>query len=88
VAELLLLLPEMPRSTCSSFDAIEAALNGIAASHGGRRGECHRMAGAVAAQLRYGRIEDILKAGLHEYLTDLIDQTARLGTEIARFYMR
>jgi uncharacterized alpha-E superfamily protein len=46
------------------------------------------MAGAVAAQLRYGRIEDILKAGLHEYLTDLIDQTARLGTEIARFYMR
>jgi uncharacterized alpha-E superfamily protein len=88
IAELLLLRPEMPRSTRFSFEAIDAALNAIASSHDGRRGECHRLAGAMASQLRYGRIEDVFEAGLHEFLTEMIDHTARLGVEIRNFYMR
>jgi uncharacterized alpha-E superfamily protein len=88
LAELLILRPEMPRSLRACYDEIDSALAQIAASHGGRRGECHRLAGALAAQLRYGRIEDIFARGLHEYLTDMIDRTAQLGVEIDAFYMR
>jgi uncharacterized membrane protein len=46
------------------------------------------LAGAIAAQLRYGRVEDVFTYGLHEYLTDMIDRTALLGAEIGRFYLR
>ncbi len=88
VAELLILRPEMPRSLRACYDEITDCLDEIAKIHGGRRGECHRLAGAVAAELRYGRIADIFQSGLHEHLTALIDRTAELGGHIARFYMR
>jgi uncharacterized alpha-E superfamily protein len=87
VAELLLLRPEMPRSLRACFDDTLSCLDEIAEGHGGRRGECHRLAGALAAQLRYGRIEDIFQSGLHEYLTDMIERTADLGEHIRTFYM-
>jgi uncharacterized alpha-E superfamily protein len=88
VAELLILRPEMPRSLRSCYDEIVDCLDQIARIHGGRRGECHRIAGAMAAELRYGRIEDIFRAGLHERLTDFIDRSAVLGDQIGAFYMR
>lgn len=87
IAELLILRPEMPRSLRACYDNIDAALAEIAASHSGRRGECHRLAGEIAAQLRYGRVEDVFRIGLHEYLTDIIDRTVRLGDEVRKFYM-
>lgn len=88
VAELLILRPEMPRSLRACYDEISRALDEIAGFHGGRRGECHRLAGAVASQLRYARIEDVFQAGLHEELTRVIERTADLGDEIAKLYMR
>ncbi|MDZ4777660.1 MAG: alpha-E domain-containing protein [Alphaproteobacteria bacterium] len=88
IAELLILRPEMPRSLRACYDEIDSALNQIAASHTGRRGECHRLAGEIAAQLRYGRVEDIFRIGLHEYLTDMIERTAKVGDEVRGFYMR
>jgi uncharacterized alpha-E superfamily protein len=88
VADLLILRPEMPRSLRACFDEITAALDELVTLYGGGRGECHRLAGAIAAQLRYGRVDDIFQAGLHEYLTDMIDRTTRLGSEIGAFYMR
>jgi uncharacterized alpha-E superfamily protein len=63
-------------------------LERIASGQGGRRGECHRLAGELHARLAYGRIGDILDAGLHEYLTDMIERTAKLGMEIEAFYIR
>ena len=88
IAELLILRPEMPRSLRACFDEIDGALNQIAASHTGRRGECHRLAGEIASQLRYGRVEDIFRIGLHEYLTEMIERTAKVGDEVRGFYMR
>ena len=88
VAELLLLRPEMPRSLRSCYDDVAACLDAISTAHGGTRGECHRRAGAVAAKLRYARIDDIFQSGLHEYLTEMIDQTAELGDQIHAFYMK
>ncbi|MEZ5961421.1 MAG: alpha-E domain-containing protein [Hyphomonadaceae bacterium] len=88
VAELLLLRQEMPRSLRACYDAITQCLDEIAAVHGGKRGECHRLAGAIASQLRYGRIGDIFQSGLHEHLTDQIERAAELGDQIAAYYMR
>jgi uncharacterized alpha-E superfamily protein len=88
IADLLILRPEMPRSLRACYDEIDAVLAQIATSHAGRRGECHRLAGALAAQLRYGRIEDVFARGLHEYLTDMVERTGQLGVEINAFYMR
>ena len=88
IADLLILRPEMPRSLRACYDEIDTALAQIAESHRGRRGECHRLAGAMAAQLRFARVEDVFGRGLHEYLTDVIDRTTQLGAEISSFYMR
>ena len=85
---MLILRPEMPRSLYRCGTAIEAALEQIAGAYGGRRGECHRMAGEMNAKLRYGRVEDIFERGLHTFLSGCIDSGIQLGDEIAEFYMR
>ena len=87
VAELLIMRAEMPRSMRSCFDAITECLDDLADAYGGRAGECHRLAGAMHARLRYGRIDDILAQGLHEFLTEYIDNTVVLGDEIGKFYL-
>lgn len=88
VAEFLILNREMPRSLAACYDRVVEVLEQIAAIQGGRKGECHRMAGESQAALRFGRIEDILESGLHVYLTDIIDGVAALGGEIEAFYIR
>jgi len=87
IAELLILRPEMPRSLLSCYEEIARHLDLLAQNHGRGRGECHRLCGEVHAKLRYGRIRDIFQGGLHEFLTDFIDRTMLLGTEIADFYL-
>jgi uncharacterized alpha-E superfamily protein len=88
IAELLILRPELPRSLMACLADVSAMLEAIANGQGGRRGECHRLAGELHARLRFGRIEPILGDGLHEFLTEMIDQVAVLGAEIERFYIR
>lgn len=86
VAELLILRPEMPRSLVSCLGEIVELLARLADAYG-RRHECHRLAGEMHSRLRYGRIETIFQAGLHEYLTTFIQQNNVLGTEISRAYL-
>jgi uncharacterized alpha-E superfamily protein len=88
IAELLILRREMPRSLVACHGRVLEVLEAIADGQGGRRGECHRMAGELHARLRYGRIQDILAEGLHAYLTGMIERTATLGAEIEAFYIR
>lgn len=88
IAELMILRPELPRSLAACHAAVSDTLEAIAVEQGGRMGECHRLAGLLKAQLRYGRIEDILVAGLHEFLTEMITRTAELGAAIEAFYIR
>jgi uncharacterized alpha-E superfamily protein len=87
VAELLILRPEMPRSLLSCYDEITQYLDLLAQAYGSKRGECHRFAGELHARLRYGRIQDIFQAGLHEFLTDVIEGTKTLGREISDLYL-
>ncbi|MBS7811952.1 alpha-E domain-containing protein [Roseococcus pinisoli] len=88
VAEFLILNREMPRSLAACYDRVCEVLELIAAGQGGRRGECHRMARATQAALHAGRIEDIMRGGLHDYLTETINGVATLGGEIEAFYIR
>lgn len=88
IAELLILRPEMPRSLVACHGEVQAMLAAIATGQGGRQGECHRLSGEIHARLRYGRIEPILAGGLHAFLTDMIERTAVLGSEIEAFYIR
>ena len=87
IAEMMILRPEMPRSLRACSDQITSTLDRLQTAHGGRSGECHRLAGVQHAGLRYGRIDEILKFGLHEFLTDHIDGNAALGEEINNFYL-
>lgn len=88
IAELLILRPELPRSLLACFARVSETLEAIATGQGGRLGECHRLAGELHAQLRYGRIDAILEDGLHGFLTGLIQRTADLGGAIEAFYIR
>ncbi len=87
IAEMLILRPEMPRSLIACFEQITAQLDLLAESYGGKRGECHRIAGEIHAKLRFGRIQDIFQAGLHEFLTAFIDRSIVLGNKIAALYL-
>nr|WP_282571835.1 alpha-E domain-containing protein [Roseomonas acroporae] len=87
IAELMILRPELPRSLRACFARVEQTLEAIANNHGGTRLECHRLAGELHAQLRYGRIDAIMEQGVHEYLTLLIDRTIELGTQIGAGYL-
>jgi uncharacterized alpha-E superfamily protein len=87
IAELLILRPEMPRSLLACFTQVARCLELLADAYGGRRGECHRLAGELHAQLRYGRIETIFQTGLHEFLTDVIERSTVLGRDISAFYL-
>jgi uncharacterized alpha-E superfamily protein len=88
VAELLILRSEMPRSLISCFEQITYYLDLVASDYGGKRGECHRLAGEMHARLRYGRIAQIMDTGLHEFLTEHIDRSLVLGSAIATLYLR
>ncbi len=87
VAEFLILRPEMPRSLLSCYDQIIRTLELLAEAYGGKRGECHRVAGELHARLRFGRIQDIFQSGLHEFLTEFVDRSVTLGDAISTLYL-
>jgi uncharacterized alpha-E superfamily protein len=88
VAELMLLRTEMPRSLRTCYDEINAELERLATLYGGDRGECHRLAGETRARLVYATVNSIFQRGLHEFLTEMVDDTTQLGQDIQAFYMR
>jgi uncharacterized alpha-E superfamily protein len=86
VAELLILKPEMPRSLSYCFGEVSRQLESLANAYG-TRGECHRLAGLIDARLRYSKIDRILQQGLHEFLTEIVEDTRTLGEEITKHYL-
>jgi len=86
IAELVILRPEMPRSLLHCTAEVARALDELARLYG-ERCECHRLAGELHARLRYGRIDGIMRAGLHEFLTRFIEDGAALGNAITDCYL-
>ena len=84
VAELLILNEDMPRSLQFCMKGVLKNLNLIANR---QSAETQRQAGLLEAQLRYGRLEDILAQGLHEWLTDFMDRIYLLGDGISHDFL-
>ena len=84
VAELLILNSDMPRSLRFCLNGVVKNLELLSNNHSG---ETLRQAGQLYSQLRYGRIEDILKDGLHEWLTDFMDRIYLIGNGISKDFL-
>ncbi len=84
VAELLVLREDMPRSLHSCMNFIHETLEVLCDDHSK---ELERAAGELHAKLHYGRTDDIIKQGLHEYLMDFLDRIYELGAEINKHFL-
>lgn len=84
VAELLILRRDVPRSLRACFDEISAILPLIEGENGRL---AKRQAAAIASELAYGSLDDILAEGLHPYLTRFLSETHALGEAIHQAYL-
>jgi uncharacterized alpha-E superfamily protein len=84
VAELLMLRADMPRSLQACMLEVVANLakvsNDVSA-------DTERFAGKLNAALQFARIEEILEAGLHETLTEFLENIFELGNRISRDFL-
>jgi uncharacterized alpha-E superfamily protein len=87
VAELLITSSVFPRSLAFCYQQITQHLDAIESQDPRLAAEAKRQANALYADLRYANVETIIKNGLHEYLTQLIERTAELGAQIARGHL-
>jgi uncharacterized alpha-E superfamily protein len=87
VAELLISRREFPRSLAFCYEQITQHLDDISAQDPEMSTEARRQAHALYTNLRFARMETVLEDGLHEYLTDVVDRTQALGTEIAKGHL-
>ncbi len=85
IADFLILNPQMPRSLHSCYAEIAQALSGLAQSYG-KETDCQLLAGSMLARLRMLDMPGIFQAGLHEFLTDFINDNSRLAREIGAIY--
>jgi uncharacterized alpha-E superfamily protein len=84
VAELLILRPDMPRSLHASLNEVVANLSMVAPDP---QSETLRRAGKLRAEVKYGRIDEILATGLHAYLTQFLERVNDLGGGISRDFL-
>jgi uncharacterized alpha-E superfamily protein len=84
IAELLVLRDDMPRSLLASIN--EVCLN-LEKVKNDRSHETERRAGLLRAELKYGRIEDILHQGLHAFLTRFLERVNEIGGRISQDFL-
>jgi uncharacterized alpha-E superfamily protein len=84
VAELLILRGDMPRSLMNCMNEVIANLGQVQNRHSL---ETQRLAGMLHADLHYARIDDILRDGLHAYLTNFLERVNNLGNRISRDFL-
>src|SRR2546427_1664418 len=84
LAELLILREDMPRSLHSCMNFIHETLEELCDES---TREVERASGELHARLHYGKTDDIIKFGLHEYLVEFLDRISALGGEINRYFL-
>ena len=84
VAELLMLRADMPRSLLACMDEVVQNLHQV---RNDLSRDTERMAGMLHAELQFGRIDDILQAGLHDTLTEFLQRIYELGNRISRDFL-
>ncbi len=83
VAELLILRPDMARSLITCMNEVNRLVQEL---NGPNSAELVRRCGLLHAKLRYGRIDEIFEYGLHEYLSEFLEQIYDMGDQINKIY--
>ena len=84
VAELLILRRDMPRSLAASVEEVCVNLEAV---KNDRSGETLRRAGLLEAELRFGRVEDLLARGIHSFLTSFLERVNDIGERISQDFL-
>ena len=84
VAELLVLRGEMPRSLMACLSEV---VDNLAQVRNDVSRETERFAGRLHAGLRFNSIDDIMQRGLHDYLTEFLEQVYELGNRVSRDFL-
>ncbi|MDY7576838.1 alpha-E domain-containing protein [Herbaspirillum sp. RTI4] len=84
VAELLILRGDMPRSLMA---CMEQVVNNLKQVSNSGSADTERFAGKLHADLQFQRIEEVLEAGLHDYLTRYLERIFELGNRISRDFL-
>jgi uncharacterized alpha-E superfamily protein len=80
IVQFLILDPEFPRAVRYCVTEAQAALHAISGTAIGTFSNvAEQRIGRLAAELNYARIEDIISAGLHEYVDNLQLKLNRVG---------
>jgi uncharacterized alpha-E superfamily protein len=86
VADLLILNKEMPRSLAACYLALVEHLDNIARAYG-RQGPAQRLARAIRTRIENSRMTEIFQHGLHEFISEFVDDNNRLGSAITDQYL-
>lgn len=84
VAELLMLRGDMPRSLLACMEDVVDNLRHI---RNDVSADTERFAGKLHAQLKFGHIDDIMQAGLHQTLTEFLQSIYALGNRVSRDFL-
>lgn len=84
VAELMLLRVDMPRSLARCMKEVYANLRAVSND---RSAETERRAGLLEATTRFGRIDDIVREGMHNYVVRALASIQDLGNRIANDFL-
>jgi uncharacterized alpha-E superfamily protein len=87
VADLLILRAEMPRSLVACYSNIVQFLDSIAVAYSAS-GPAQAQAHEVMEHLERTTTKEIFKIGLHEFITDFVENTDRLGRAIHEQYLK
>lgn len=84
VAELLLLRSELPRSLSSCLEELQDILASLPGENGR---PAKRLAAELTARVRYTVIDEVFEQGLHDWITESIEQLDLLGGAINSAYL-
>jgi len=88
IAEFLLLDEDFPRSVRYAVDRMHQTLEAIAQDAGGHRAaRLNRLAGRLQAQLCYAQIDEVMDAGLHNFLHDILTRCGEIHAAVYRAYI-
>jgi uncharacterized alpha-E superfamily protein len=84
VAELLILRADMPRSLAACMDQV---LRNLSHVRNDVSADTERFAGKLNADLKFSNIDEVLDAGLHDYLTIFLERIFELGNRISKDFL-
>ena len=85
IAEFLIFDGRMPRSLRFAVRKIKSNLSYLEENYGIRHA-CHDQVDVLEARLRHGTIDDVFDEGLHEFLTEILNDLGQLGGQIEQDY--